>query len=393
VAYAALAYGYLRLTPAWQNPDEPAHFTYVAFVATTSGLPVLQPGDWDSALLERLKTGRLQPGDDINAIRYESWQPPLYYLIAAPVYALGPPDTALYRLRAFDLVLGGVTLLLGYLVAGEVLAPQLAAAVPMAMAGVPMFTAISASVSADPLANLLAAATSLALLRRWHAIAVGLLIGLGLLTKLELAIFLPLALGWLVLRSPPRWREAVLLLVTVGFLLTPWLIHQITSYGPFDPLALARHSAVVTDQPRFAGFSGAWLQQFATVSFHSFWAQFGWMAIVAPDRLYWIWGALTGLAVVGLIWQRSSLGNSAWRLLLATVVLAFVAYVGYNLNFVQYQSRYLFTALAPIAILLVRGWSAFPPRPWTALTLSAALVAVNAYALLRVLGPGFAPSP
>ena len=64
---------------------------------------------------------------------------------------------------------------------------------------------------------------------------------------------------------------------------------------------------------------------------------------------------------------------------------------GYNLNFVQYQSRYLFTALVPISILLVRGWSALPPRPWLALALPAALIALNAYALERVLIPGFAP--
>src|SRR5262249_38112760 len=105
LAYGALAYGYLRLTPVWQNPDEPGHFNYVAFVAETGGLPELRQGDWDSALLERLKTGTLQPGDSISAIRYESWQPPLFYLLAAPVYRLGPSDDpaqVLPRLRAFD---------------------------------------------------------------------------------------------------------------------------------------------------------------------------------------------------------------------------------------------------------------------------------------------------
>src|ERR1041384_4330799 len=104
-AYAFLAFGYARLTPIWQNPDEPAHFNYVAFVAQTGGLPVLQPGDWDSELLERLKTGTLFPTDDIRTIRYESWQPPLFYLLAAPVYRLGSADDAVLRLRAFDAIL------------------------------------------------------------------------------------------------------------------------------------------------------------------------------------------------------------------------------------------------------------------------------------------------
>src|SRR5204862_543897 len=129
LAYAALAYGYISLTPIWQNPDEPAHFNYVAFVAATGGLPVLQPGDWDSALLERLKNGALLPTDSVAAIRYESWQPPLFYLLAAPIFRLGPtsePWPVLVRLRAFDAVLGAITLLLGYAVARHALASRLA---------------------------------------------------------------------------------------------------------------------------------------------------------------------------------------------------------------------------------------------------------------------------
>src|SRR5438128_10585173 len=82
-AYVVLGFGYAVLTPIWQNPDEPAHYNYVAFVAESGGLPVLQPGDWDSALLERLKNSRLQVGDSVETIRYEAWQPPRFYLAAA----------------------------------------------------------------------------------------------------------------------------------------------------------------------------------------------------------------------------------------------------------------------------------------------------------------------
>jgi hypothetical protein len=95
--------------------------------------------------------------------------------------------------------------------------------------------------------------------------------------------------------------------------------------------------------------------------------------------------------VVGLCLRPGIFRSQAWQLLIATLVVAFVAYVGYNLSFVQFQGRYLFTALVPIAILLVRGWSAIPPRPWLSPSIGLALLALNAYALLRVLVPGFAP--
>src|SRR5207302_2695375 len=83
IAYALLAFGYITLTPIWQNPDEPAHFNYARFVAETGGLPELRAGDWDSAFLERLKKGGLGPTASVASIRYESWQLPLYYPLAA----------------------------------------------------------------------------------------------------------------------------------------------------------------------------------------------------------------------------------------------------------------------------------------------------------------------
>jgi 4-amino-4-deoxy-L-arabinose transferase-like glycosyltransferase len=392
----------MRLTPAWQNPDEPAHFNYVVFVAETGGLPELRPGDWDSMLLERLKNGTLEPGDSLATIRYENWQPPLFYLVAAPVYRLGPADdvsAALARLRGLDIMLGGITLVLAYCIARRVFEPELAVAVPLAMAGVPMLVAVSAALSADPLANALAAAILLALLRPptgrlgW-SVLVGTLLGLGLLTKLEFAIFVPVAVGVIVIRSSHRVRDCLVVLVTTALLAAPWLVHQVTTYGWTDALALARHSAVVADQPRFPGFSIDWLRQFLTVSFHSFWAQFGWMGIVAPDRLYLIWGILGIAALAGLVLIRRHLLEPEWLVMLATVGVAAVAYVGYNLAFEQFQSRYLFTALTPIAALLVLGWSAVVPKrtqPWSVLVVTVGLVALNAYALFRVLVPGFAP--
>jgi 4-amino-4-deoxy-L-arabinose transferase-like glycosyltransferase len=403
LAYGVLAFGYARLTPVWQNPDEPAHYNYVAFVAETGGLPELRAGDWDSALLQRLKTGTLQPGDSIRSIRYENWQPPLAYLLAAPIYRLGPtndPAEILPRLRGLDVVFGAITLVLAYCVARHLFSPLMAAAVPLAMVGVPMFVAVSAALSADPLANLLAAAILLALLqpitgeRRWPLV-VGALIGLGLLTKLELGIFVPLALGVVVVRSSGRLRDCVLVLATAAVIVAPWLVHQVTTYGWADPLALARHAQVVADQPRFPGFTLDWLGQLLTVSFHSFWAQFGWMAIVAPIRLYVVWGSVALVALIGVVVARRCLRQPEWLLMLATVLVACVAYVGYNLAFEQFQARYVFTALVPIAALLVLGWSAVLPRrslPWSVLVLSAALIALNAYTLLRVLVPGFAPA-
>jgi 4-amino-4-deoxy-L-arabinose transferase-like glycosyltransferase len=391
VAYAVLAVGYALRTPIWQNPDEPAHFNYIAQLAETATLPELRQGDWDSALLDRLKNGQLTPGDDIRTIRYESWQPPLYYLLAAPAYRLGAADVwqTVLRLRLFSVVLGGITLAIAFAAAREVFPLALAATVPLVMAGVPMFTAVSASISDDALSNLLAALLLALLIKRRPsprmAFGVGAILGLALITKLGLAIFVPLVVFVF------GWRALIATVVVVS----PWLVHQVTTYGWLDPLAIARHNMVVADQPRFPGLSAGYATQFAQVSFHSFWAQFGWMAIPAPDRLYWLWGALLLIAVGGLAWQRDWLDEARWRLIGITLALALLAYVGYNLSFQQFQGRYLFTALVPFALLCVLGWTAWVPTRlgFAAAGIGgAALVVLNAYALTRVLAPGFGTS-
>jgi 4-amino-4-deoxy-L-arabinose transferase-like glycosyltransferase len=311
----------------------------------------------------------------------------------------------LFRLRLFDAFLGLLTLGIAYLTAREVFAgaSQVVPAVPLAIVGIPMFTAVSAGLSADPLANLFSAGVLLLLVRRvqggvragmWWAVATGALIGLGVLTKLAVAILVPVALVVVVTRSVRPIREAALMTVMTALITVPWLVHQVTTYGWSDPLALSRHSAVVADQPRFPGLTPEYLTEAATITFHSFWAQFGWMAIVAQPRLYILWGVLTAVAVVGLATTRRGMAQPVWRLMLGTVGVALVGYIAYNLAFEQFQGRYLFTAVVAIAVLLVAGWAAWLPerfRPVSVFVVALALVAVNAYTLLRVLVLGFAP--
>jgi 4-amino-4-deoxy-L-arabinose transferase-like glycosyltransferase len=410
VALVALQVGlglaYAAATPVWQNPDEPAHYNYVAYVARTGGLPALEAGDWDAALLEQVKTGQIAPTDPrVATIRYEAWQPPLYYLLAAQVLRVAPTSDVLAQvrlLRTLDVLLGGLTLLIGWLIGRELFPAHrwLALGVPLVMTGVPMFSSVSSAVSADPLANLLAASLTLLVLRgsiarrlspateqpRTWALTAGIVLGLGLLTKLALGVFVPLALGVAIRRGR---RDAALVVGLPALLMAPWLVHQVTTYGWLDPFATSRHAQVVADQPRFPGLSLEYLQAFATTTFHSFWAQFGWMAIPAPDRVYWVWGAATLAGSLGLLRTRL---DTRWWLVLMVVLLTLVAYVGYNLSYLQLQGRYLFIGLAAIGALLVRGWAAWLPprlRGVGPLAIGMLLVALNVYALTRVLEPGF----
>jgi 4-amino-4-deoxy-L-arabinose transferase-like glycosyltransferase len=423
VVYAWLALGYLRATPPYNNPDEPAHVNYVAQVATTGTLPVLQPGDWDNDLLERLKATKFPPSESVAAVRYEGWQPPLYYVLAAPIYGLAMGlgrEEMVDALRLFTVLLGALTLLVSYALAraafGSTGSPWLALAVPLAMVGVPMFTAMSAAVTNDGLANLLAALLSLEAVRalrrpptRAGSVRIGVEMGASLLTKLTVAPFVAVAgLALLVgsRRAGNTWRQALGLAVlagAVGLLLwAPWLLRQGVAYGFDDLLASRRHDAVVVGQQRFPGLSGDFLRSWSSTLFHSFWAQFGWMGIPVADRYawsYWLWGTLIALAVVGLAVaavRRSSTSLPPVSVLACLGLLAAAPVVGLlvlNASFVQAQGRYLFSGLPVLTTLAVLGWSALVPgRPgvWLPVAVGLLLVALNWFTLARTLAPAFA---
>ncbi|HRF98354.1 MAG TPA: hypothetical protein PLZ51_24265, partial [Aggregatilineales bacterium] len=55
IAYLICGVLFALYTPLWQTPDEPAHYHYIAQVATI-GLPKIEAGDWDSPYLDRLKS-------------------------------------------------------------------------------------------------------------------------------------------------------------------------------------------------------------------------------------------------------------------------------------------------------------------------------------------------
>ena len=59
VGYLLAASLFAVRTPAWQNPDEPAHYNNIAFIAQEHRLPVLQMGDYNQAYLDELAYGGL----------------------------------------------------------------------------------------------------------------------------------------------------------------------------------------------------------------------------------------------------------------------------------------------------------------------------------------------
>ena len=428
-------------TPDWQAPDEPAHYNYVAQIAEQGIIPVIEMGDWDNDYLEQLKSIRFDPAylDAIHTVQYEDHQPPLYYLLLSPIYSL--TDGSLTALRLFSVLIGTVMIISAYGI-GMILYPNaswIGLGAGAFVAFVPQHLAILASVNNDALGwalmGLMLWATAHYLkydrVKAWH---LGLLVGLGFITKATtyfMAGVVPLIilLKWMQDTHPRNYRALIMqwaqFLIPALVLGLLWWMRNFDVYGFPDFMGLGAHDAVVFEQTRTAetidaiGLS-AYLEMGVNTTFNSFWGQFGWMAVPLQARWYMVIDAILAVVVSGLAirWYLlpsvgqvdgeseqadvASADRNIWIVLLLTIGLSIMAYIYYNVEFQQFQGRYMFTMLIPLGILFALGldgwrqlitrWVKLPKRieSWVAYSMLVPFVVIalwDVWVLWRVIVP------
>ena len=363
------------LVPPYESPDEHAHAEYVRQVAQ-HGLPREIP----------------PVGAPERRFVYEWVQPPLYYVLAAPLArAVGTsaptvlaPDpssrlsggprwvvysherpleprevaTRLYVLRAFGALLAVIgvvaTVALTRAVTGSTAAAAFAGA---SLALVPQWAAILASVGNDGLSTTLAALAALSL---WPLLAApsvgpaavaGVLSGAALSTKFTTACLVPGLLY--ALWCAPRLNRARLALAAFGGLALTggWpFVANVVLHG--DPLATSfKRAALVA-----GGFTGAstgvpglldpgFSRYFVVMVIEPFWARFGSLGagLAAGSRgwnAYFVLTGVIGVAVAGGVlaaWTGNrasgSEGASRQRLaraLVVTVLSGLALWLGAN---------------------------------------------------------------
>ncbi len=434
---------YVTLTPNWQAPDEPAHYNYIRYLAAKTGFPELVAGCYDQTYLNKLTSHRFPAELPIDNVCYEFHQPPLYYLLATPLFVLS--NGSLTALRLFSVALGGGVVVLAFFTA-RIIFPDRDAVSFGAMAFtafVPMHVAVLSSVNNDALAELIVALLLFLLTRRLlstgmvsikNDLLLGLLLGAGLITKATaVLITVPLVAAMLWFKAnrpdgrktkidwPDLLKHAAIIYGLALIIGAPWFIRNAALYGGFDIYGLGRHDEVVVGQLRTADFlakvgGATYIGNFITTTFHSFWGQFGWMAVPMDGRTYLLLTLLTVIALAGLggfwildfgfwiltaglarfgvlrkpasfppVWlfHHLSVGQrQAVGLVALAVLLMALGYVGYNLTFVQFQGRYLFPSLIPLALFFSLGLEEALNRRWAwqlagGLTLALAWVAVD----------------
>lgn len=468
-AYLGLGLAYARAIPRWNEPDEPAHFNYALELAATGHLPVLHDGDFPAQLLDDLKREKFPAGRSVAGIRYEAHQPPFYYaLVALALRPLlrAPLEEQVAAARGVSLALGALGVVVAWLLArlalpGDPLAQGLAAGFT---ALVPMRSAIDGAVSNDALAEVMTTLVTLGALlylrrgpSRRLVLALGLALGLGVLTKVSVATAaLPVGVAvagrWWIERQGARGgvgaarsagRDAdapasvvkgvgrhlsafLAMLLIAGAVCSWWLARNAVVYGRGDLFGLQRQGEVTAAQAQLSHFGLPELRYFMVVTFHSFWAQFGWMGVLPPLCIYTAFEALTLLPIAGLAlyavrqirgalsrqstpagkggapssfqpWSSSHLAIPTPHLLdLGVLAMVYLTVLGgdlaYNLRYVQPQGRYLFPAMGAIAVFFALGTRELAPPPWRAVTMpgmAVVLLGLNVVVLTRTVWPYF----
>lgn len=438
LCYVGIASLFAIFTPLWQTPDEPAHYNYVRDLAEGS-FPVMQQGDYDQAYFSEVISSRFAPQYDIAPFRYESYQPPLFYLMQTPIYWLS--GGSLIALRLFSVLLSSITLIVVYMVAWHVFTGRAYLALTAAgfWAFLPQNVSIMSSVNNDVLAALWIA-LMLWLLVTYRPTAVithaehaqnllllGLILGLAFLTKVTAYLMAPVI--FLVLfyhyiwRPERRWlllvRSSLLVFVPAGLIGSLWWVRNLLVYGWPDFLGIIAHDLVVVGQPTTADWLAMYgpiyvLNAFVQTTFQSFWGQFGWMAVPMPRWVYAVLFLFTFLVLLGHVWElarlfaRRTAVDIAYRQKLLTdkmpifiamtslLLLNILLYVVYNLTYVQHQARYLFASLIPISLGVAVGCNVYVRPLYTRvpatavllpLALSLGLMGLNLYALFWMIVP------
>jgi 4-amino-4-deoxy-L-arabinose transferase-like glycosyltransferase len=347
--------------------DEPAHYNVVRHLVERRSFAV--------------QTRHVaEPGAFARA-DFEYYQPPLYYLLCAPLVAAAGERAGVMACRLVSLACG----LLSLVVLSRVLAqlglrpaPRRAGVVFVAL--LPVHAYFTSVVSNDGLCWLIALLLTRELLARARGdsaggraargrsglgadLRLGALLGLGMLTKSALVVFYPVALlGYALIerRGPGRRVLAgALVALSVSLVIAGWwYVRNVMVYG--SPFAME-----VGFGPPEPGRWNLFVQAHAAAgTVRTFWF---------PMQHLEGTGAVTALRAVGAlllaVHASAALAYVARRVpfdaptfvALALLAATTASYVGLNLMWGESEGRFLLPALGPLVFLFVA-----PVFAWTA---------------------------
>ncbi len=366
------------ITPPFQAPDEPDHFAYVQLLAETGSLPWLRAEGYseeENVVLLRLKQKAIFLSPTAHTISRRSEQmaldselaapfvrrgsggagtatsePPLYYALQTIPYSLGSGGTILERLelmRLLSAVMAAITAFFGFLFLREALprAPWAWTVGGLGVALVPSLGFVSGSVNPDTMLFAVSAALFYCFARAFRrgltprlAIAVGVVIAVGFLTKLNFLGLAPGAfLGVLLLtrreartlgRAAGYRLAAPCLLIGFSPVILYALVNAVSGHSTLGLVseeiggAVGGHTSISRELsyiwqfylPRLPWMHSYFGELFTTrqIWFNGLIGLYGWVDTVFPGWVYDI--VLLPVGLIGILCIRElAIGRSALR--------------------------------------------------------------------------------
>jgi hypothetical protein len=381
---------YATVLPLWEGYDEWAHFAVVRTMAAghplvARGAPI--PEDVDASLrtgplpweLRGLRTG---PWPKLTA--YEALQPPLYYWLMTPVlwcFRRASLGTQVMALRYASVLLASTAIPLVFAIGRAVFkdarpAPGCAALVAV----MPGFAYDVARVGNDALAVALFTAVLLLSVRPRHWAVMGIVLGMGLLTKAYFLVALAA-----VLWAP----KSVLMSLAVGGW---WYARNIWTTGTISGLSEAvmlRGTGPIAMLKR--AVEVPWRTAIDSMLFsHLYFG--GWSSLTVRSWMYHLFYVVIALAAVGLVFRLRGMESQRLALLYGCFWLAQL----YNVLLIWLTKGvpasmgwYLYAVVGAEVVLATEGLRMFARR-WAAAIGAVLFGLLDLYAMNFVALPYYA---
>ena len=399
--YAILAVAYSWSVPAWEAPDEIAHFKFIKQLRQTSQLPVQTLGQLGEAhqppLYYVLATIASLPADiygDIGAFR---GNPQFIWAgqggndvnvalhSSAETFPFRQQALALHLARATSILMGlgtvALTIKIGWFIFPDRLGIGLLAATIVAFN--PQFLFISSVLSNDNLLIFVVTGASWQTLQaaqkpdKWYMwLFVGLWLAAAMLTKLSgAAIVLSVGIfliGFAFHKRSIQFliRSSVVIGITMLLISGWWFVRNQILYG--DPLGINIFEQIYAANVRQAPLLWHDIQHFFTTQFRSYWGIFGWMNLPSPDWFFMavrglLFISIAGVAVFAASGQLKMMsvkqkGSLAFLLLIIVMQELIILNMITRCNATCYQGRFLLPASTSIAVFTSLGFFSLKPQ-------------------------------
>ena len=421
ILFMLISLAFSMIIPVFNAPDEPFHFEYIQFLAENKSLPnqtvkkkSISSEGYNPPLYYFIKAiffSFLSPNrpSDIQLYTYEDMvyffsdpskgfrsgiYPPLnlnylkwglgkeknmFLTTKEDRFPFSGSFRVIHLLRIISIIFGALTVIFIFKTAHIIFPhnkhlPLLAASL---CAFNPQFNFLSGSLNNDNLVILWATLSVWLLTKlmlseyngqKKMVTFLGIFIGLGLITKVNLSSIMLIVIMGILYKSiaerPQKVKNVftnlILFLAPIVSIAGWYFVRNISIYGLNDPLgwrlqAMQNPSLVLPVQYRGVFFKKIFFQRLFT----SFWGLFDWLTISLPNWAYWIYGFISIIGILGIIYLLK--GNHPQRikicslLYLVAILITLANLIILTFTFLSAQARLIFPVIACICIFIALG--------------------------------------